>query len=75
MCSYNYLIHMKIVIETTLKNDKNKEADTFSAILDMDELAGLVKAHGLEGGNKALDGFIAKYVTQLKEKFGKYVNK
>jgi len=66
---------MKIVIETTLKNDTNKEAETFSAILDMEELAVLVKNHGLEGGNKALEGFVAKYVGQLKEKFGKYVNK
>ena len=66
---------MKIVIETSLKNDTNKETDTFSAILDRDELAVLVKNHGLEGGNKALDGFVQKYVTQLKEKFGKYVNK
>jgi hypothetical protein len=66
---------MKIVIETSLKNDKNKETDTFSAILDMDELATIVKNHGLDGGNKALDGFVQKYTTQLKEKFGKYVNK
>jgi hypothetical protein len=66
---------MKIVIETSLKNDTNNEADTFSAILDMDELASLVSKHGLESGNKALDGFIGKYVAQLKEKFGKYVNK
>jgi len=66
---------MKIVIETSLKNDTNKETDTFSAILDMEELSQIVKNHGLDGGNKALDGFIAKYNTQLKEKFGKYVNK
>jgi hypothetical protein len=66
---------MKIVIETSLKNDANSEVDTFSAILDMEELAVLVKNHGLEGGNKALEGFVSKYVTQLKEKFGKYVNK
>jgi hypothetical protein len=66
---------MKIVIETTLKNDTNKESETFSAILDMDELAVLVKNHGLEGGNVALDGFVQKFVLQLKEKFGKYVNR
>lgn len=66
---------MKIVIETSLKNDTNKETDTFSAILDMEELAVLVKNHGLDGGNKALDGFIQKYIGQLKEKFGRYVNK
>jgi len=66
---------MKIVIETTLKNDTNKEADTFSAILDMDELATIVKNHGLDGGNKALEGFVSKYVIQLKDKFGKYVNR
>jgi hypothetical protein len=66
---------MKIVIETALKNDTNKETDTFSAFLDMEELAVIVKNHGLEAGNMALDGFIKKYITQLKEKFGKYVNK
>lgn len=66
---------MKIVIETSLKNDTNKETDTFSAIMDMEQLATIVKSSGLESGNKALDGFIQKYVGQLKEKFGKYVNK
>jgi len=66
---------MKIIIETSLKNDANNETDTFSAILDMDELAVLVKNHGLEGGNTALEGFVQKYVHQLKEKFGKYVNR
>lgn len=66
---------MKIVIETSLKNDTNQETNTFSAIMDMEQLAGIVKSNGLEAGNKALDGFIQKYVGQLKEKFGKYVNK
>lgn len=66
---------MKIVIETTLKNDTNKEAETFSAIMDMEQLATIVKNSGLEAGNTALDGFMKKYVQQLKEKFGKYVNK
>ena len=66
---------MKIVIETSFKNDTNKEIDTFSAILDMEELAVIVKNHGLDGGNKALDGYVQKFTTQLKEKFGKYVNK
>ena len=66
---------MKIVIETALKNDKNKETDVFSVLLDMEELANLVKNHGLEQGNRALDSFVQKYVTQFKERFGKYVNK
>ena len=66
---------MKIVIETSLKNDTNKEVDTFSAILDMEELATLVKNFGLEKGNVALDGFVQKYSAQFKERFGKYVNK
>jgi len=66
---------MKIVIETTLKNDTNKEADTWSAILDMDELATLVKNYGLDQGNVALDKFIQTFTLQLKERFGKYVNK
>lgn len=66
---------MKIVIETSLKNDTNQETDTFAAIMDMEQLATIVKSNGLEAGNAALDGFIQKYVGQLKEKFGKYVNK
>ena len=66
---------MKIVIETSFKNDTNPVADTFSAIFDMEELANIIKSRGLDGGNKALDGFIQKYVSQLKEKFGKYINK
>lgn len=66
---------MKIVIETSLKNDTNKESETFSVILDMEELANLVKNYGLDQGNKALDSFVQKYVLQFKEKFGKYVNK
>jgi hypothetical protein len=66
---------MKIVIETTLKNDTNKENDVFSAILDMEELATVVKNHGLDGANKALESFVQKYVHQFKEKFGTYVNK
>jgi hypothetical protein len=66
---------MKIVIETSLKNDTNKEVDTFSAILDMEELANLVKNFGLDKGNVALDGFVQKYSAQFKERFGKYVNK
>ena len=59
---------MKIVIETSFKNDTNPVADTFSAIFDMEELANIIKSRGL-------DGFIQKYVSQLKEKFGKYINK
>lgn len=66
---------MKIVIETSLKNDKNKEADTFSAILDMEELANIVKTHGLDKGNAAVEGFVQKYVAQFKQRFSAYVNK
>jgi hypothetical protein len=66
---------MKIVIETSIKNDTNPETDTFSAIMDMEELANIIKNHGLDGANKAIDGFVSKYTSQLKEKFGKYVNK
>ena len=43
--------------------------------MDMEQLATIVKNSGLEAGNTALDGFMKKYVQQLKEKFGKYVNK
>jgi hypothetical protein len=66
---------MKIVIETNLKNDTNQETETWSVLLDMEQLAGIVKNGGLDAGNQALEGFVAKYVQQFKERFGKYVNK
>jgi len=66
---------MKIIIETNLKNDTNTETDTWSVILDMEQLAGIVKNGGLDAGNTALEGFVTKYIQQFKEKFGKYVNK
>ena len=43
--------------------------------MDMEELANIIKNHGLDGGNKAIDGFVSKYTSQFKEKFGRYVNK
>lgn len=66
---------MKTVIETSFKNDTNKTTDTFSVILDVEELSSIVASRGHAAANKALDQFVAKYVSQFKEKFSAYLNK
>jgi hypothetical protein len=66
---------MKTIIETTIKNDTNKDETTWSVVLDMDELTKVAATRGAQGANEALDGFVKKYVGQFKEKFGAAINK
>lgn len=66
---------MKTIIETTLKSDSGKANETFSVILDVEELTKLVASRGHAAANAALESFVAKYVSQFKEKFSAYLNK
>lgn len=66
---------MKTIIETTLKNDKTADTKTWSVLLDVEELARIVKATGLDGGNQALDSFVQKFVLQFKQNLGEYINR
>lgn len=66
---------MKTIIETSFKSDAGKGTDTFSVILDMEELTRIVASNGHAAANKALDSFVEKYVHQFKEKFSAYLSK
>ena len=66
---------MKTIIETTLKNDKTNDTKTWSVLLDVEELARIVKATGLDGGNQALDSFVQKFVLQFKQNLSEYINR
>jgi hypothetical protein len=66
---------MKTIIETTLKNDKTSDTKTWSVLLDVEELARIVKATGLDGGNQALDSFVQKFVLQFKQNLSEYINR
>ena len=65
---------MKIFIETNIKNDTNPKAEVWTVVLDYEELAKVVKNHGLEAGNTAIDKFVQRFNTQFKEKLGSYLN-
>ena len=65
---------MKIYIETNIKNDLNTKNEVWTSILDYEELANVVKNHGIEAANQALDQFTDKFVKQFKEKLGSYLN-
>jgi len=66
---------MKTIIEVSLKNDSNSDVSEFSVILDRDQLATLVQSGGPEAGNKAISGFVSKFVEQFNQKLGEYLNK
>jgi len=66
---------MKTFIEIHLKNDADAKTDVFTAVLNVDELATVVRTGGLNAGNKALDSFVARLTGQLKERLGAYVNR
>jgi hypothetical protein len=64
---------MKIVIETTLKTDTEKEA--FSFAIDKEEIASIANKLGLAGANKAIDSFVEKYTIAFKQKLSAFLNK
>jgi hypothetical protein len=66
---------MKIAIETSIKTDKNKELETFTALFDTTELQRIIDTTGIDGANKAIDGFVGKYVLQLKQKLSAALSK
>jgi len=66
---------MKTIIEVSIRNDNEKKSSDLSVLLDRDELANIVATQGLEAGNKALDSFVEKFVSQFKQKLGSFLNK
>jgi hypothetical protein len=66
---------MNTIIEVNFKNDKNKDKETFSVVLNNEEVVALAQKKGLKAANKALDGFVKKFESQFKEKFATYISK
>ena len=66
---------MKTFIEINLKNDSDTKNDVFTVVLNVDELANVVRTGGLNAANKSLDGFVAKLTAQIKERLSGYINR
>jgi hypothetical protein len=65
-------------MKTTIKVDLNSEngaSDSWAVLLNQAELVEIAKSQGLEAANKALDGFVDKFVAQFKEKLSAVINK
>lgn len=65
---------MNINIDVNIAGD-NGGTESFKVILNQDELTGIVKSEGLEAGNKALEHFVEKFVTQFKSKLAAVINR
>jgi len=65
---------MNINIDVNISGD-NGGTEAFRVILNQDELTGIVKSEGLDAGNKALEHFVEKFVTQFKSKLGAVINR
>jgi hypothetical protein len=65
---------MKLAIETTFKKDTT-EAGTFSMIIETNDIVNIANTSGPAAANKAIDGFVQKYVEQLKSKLAGVLNK
>jgi hypothetical protein len=65
-------------MKTTIKVDIDSEnggRDSWAVLLNQDELVDIAKTQGLEAANKALDGFVEKFVSQFKQKLAAVINK
>jgi hypothetical protein len=65
-------------MKTTIKVDINSEngnSDSWAVFLNQDELITIAKTQGVEGANKAVDGFVGKFVEQFKQKLAAVLNK
>lgn len=65
---------MKTVINVEIDSE-NGHKDAWAVLLNQSELVEIAKTQGIEGANKALDGFVAKFVEQFKQKLSAVINK
>jgi hypothetical protein len=65
---------MKLSIETVLRLD-TKEADAFTMVIETADIVKIANASGAEAANKAIDGFVSKYTSQLKDKLATTLHK
>lgn len=65
---------MKTTISVEIKSD-NGNSDSWAVFLNQDELVQIAKTNGLEAANQAVDGFVAKFTEQFKQKLAAVLNK
>lgn len=65
---------MNVNIDVKITGD-NGGSDSWRVVLNQDELTGIIRNNGIEAGNKALEHFVEKFVTQFKEKLGAVLNR
>lgn len=65
---------MNINIDVKIQGE-NGGSDSWRVVLNQDELTNIIKTDGLKAGNKALEGFVEKFVHQFKERLAAVVNR
>lgn len=65
---------MNVNIDVNINGD-NGGSESFRVILNQDDLTNIIKTEGLSAGNKALEGFVEKFVTQFKTKLASVINR
>ena len=65
---------MNITINTSIEGE-NGGKESWSVLLNQDELTKIVSQSGVKAGNAALEHFVEKYVTQFKTKLSSVVNR
>lgn len=65
---------MNVNIDVKIQGD-NGGLESWRVVLNQDELTNVIKSKGLEAGNKALEGFVEKFVSQFKTRLGAVINR
>ena len=65
---------MNVNIDVKIQGD-NGGLESWRVILNQDDLTSIIREKGIEAGNKALEHFVEKFVTQFKEKLGAVLNR
>lgn len=65
---------MNVNIDVKITGE-NGGSDSWRVVLNQSELTDVVASQGIEAGNKALDGFVEKFVTQFKSRLAAVINR
>ena len=65
---------MNVNIDVKITGE-NGGSDSWRVILNQSELTDVVKSQGIEAGNKALEGFVNKFVEQFKSRLAAVINR
>ena len=65
---------MNVNIDVKIQGD-NGGLESWRVVLNQDELTSVIKSQGIKAGNKALDGFVEKFVTQFKTRLAAVINR